>query len=354
MERLLVAGNTAEGFVNLFGDFIAGSRTTYLKGGSGVGKSTFIREFAKRAEDLGYETIKVPCSSDINSLDAVKIVGLNLVMLDATSPHVFEPELYGITGDIFDIGKHLVLAPKTGILKELIETKKQAYKCMYNELRCVNLQYQNIDNLYNAYFNEDKFNNLVKEIFASLDLTCADSKIKAFADYIAGDGYHNIVNEYIGDRKVINICGRCNFAKYAVLENIASRLDKKKVRYESFYTIWNPQKLFAIGLKNVVLVCSDKGDGFDTDICFNMSKVQGDVPLLLEHRHCINYNLKRAGDYYMRSRVAHTEIEKAYLPAMDFAALEVEKQNYLDNLFHNYWHNLALCYTKCKDTLTKQ
>ncbi len=43
MERLLVAGNTAEGFVNLFGDFIAGSRTTYLKGGSGVGKSTFKR-----------------------------------------------------------------------------------------------------------------------------------------------------------------------------------------------------------------------------------------------------------------------------------------------------------------------
>lgn len=35
----------------------------------------------------------------------------------------------------------------------------------------------------------------------------------------------------------------------------------------------------------------------------------------------------------MRSRVAHTEIEKAYLPAMDFAALEREKQIYLDKLF---------------------
>ena len=43
MERLLVAGNTANGFVNYFGDFIKGARTTFLKGGSGVGKSTFIR-----------------------------------------------------------------------------------------------------------------------------------------------------------------------------------------------------------------------------------------------------------------------------------------------------------------------
>lgn len=343
MERLLVAGNTADGFVNLFGDFIKGSRTTYLKGGSGVGKSTFIREFAKRAEDLGYETIKVPCSSDINSLDAVKVLGLNLIMLDATSPHVFEPELYGISGDIFDIGKYLnpeVLAPKTGILKELLETKKQAYKCMYNELKCVKNQYRNIDNLYYAYFDEDAFNSLAKQIFESLDLTCSDSKIKAFADYIAGDGYHNIVKEYVGDRKVVNICGRCSLAKYCILDYICSRLDKKKVRYECYYTILDPTKVFAIGLKNVFLVCSDNGEGFDTDNCFNMSRVQNDIPLLLEHRHCINYNLKRAGDYYKRSRVAHTEIEKAYLPAMDFAALEVEKQKYLDSLFSKYWNNL--------------
>ncbi len=336
MERLLVAGNTADGFVNLFGDFIKGSRTTYLKGGSGVGKSTFIREFAKRAEDLGYETIKVPCSSDINSLDAVKVLGLNLVMLDATSPHVFEPELYGITGDIFDIGKHLnpdVLAPKTGILRELLDTKKQAYKCMYNELHCVKKQYENIDNLYNAYFDDDAFNNLCKKAFESLDLTCSDSKIKAFVDYIAGDGYHNIAGEYVQGRQIVYISGRSSFAKYSLLEYIASRLDNKKVRYESYYTLLNPKKLFAIGLKNVFLMCSDNGEGFDTDICFNMSRVQSDIPLLLEHRHCINYNLKRAGDYYMRSRVAHTEIEKAYLPAMDFAALEREKQIYLDKLF---------------------
>lgn len=338
MERLLVAGNTADGFVNFFSDFISGARTTFIKGGSGVGKSTFIREVGKRAEDAGYQTIKVPCSSDINSLDAIKVLGLNLVMLDATSPHVFEPELYGISGDIFDIGKHLnpdVLAPKTGILKELLDTKKQAYKSMYNELKCVKLQYDNIDNLYYKYFDDDKFNTLAKEIFNSLDLTCADSRIKGFADYISADGYHNIVSEYVGDRKVVNICGRCSLAKQQIMEYIASRFDKKKVRYECYYSTLS-NKIFAIGLKNVFLLSSDDGDGFDTDICFNMNRIHNDIPLLLEHRHCINYNLKRAGDYYMRSRIAHTEIEKAYLNAMDFKALEVEKQKYLDNLFSKY------------------
>lgn len=339
MNNLLVAGNTTDGFVNFFGDFINGCKTTYIKGGSGVGKSTFIREFAKRAEDLGYECIKVPCSSDINSLDAAKVLGLNLVMLDATSPHVFEPELYGVNGDIFDIGVHLdggKLVPKTGILKELAETKQYAYKCLYNELKCVKFQFDNIANLYFSHFDNEKFLRLVKEVFHSLDLTCADTKIKAFADYIAGDGYHNIIDEYVDGRKVINICGRCNAAKYAVLQEIASRLDYKKVRFESYYTILEPNKLFAIGLKNVMLVCADNGDKFDVDTCFNMSKVQADVPLLLEHRHCINYNLKRAGEYYVKSRIAHADIEKAYIEAMDFASLEAEKQNYLDNLFAKY------------------
>lgn len=339
MERLLIAGNTANGFVNFFSDFTSGCHTTYLKGGSGVGKSTFIREFGDMAQSRGYSIVKVPCSSDMNSLDAIKVEGLNLVMLDATSPHVFEPELYGVTGEIFDIGKYLKadkLTPKTGILNELLDTKRQAYKCLYNELKCVNLQYRNIDNIYYAYFNEDKFNDLVKEIFNSLDLTCADSRIKGFADYIASDGYHNIAMEYAGDRQVVNICGRCSFAKYSVLEQIASRLDKKKVRFERYYTTLYPDKLYAIGLKNVFLVCAEIGEGFDTDICFNMNKIQGDVPLLLEHRHCINYNLKRAGDYYMRSRVAHAQIEKAYLQAMDFKQFEVDKKKYLEKLFSAY------------------
>lgn len=339
MDRLLVAGNTQKGFVSKFDDFISGSRTTFLKGGSGVGKSTFIRQFAEMAENLGYKTVKVPCSSDINSLDAVKVLGLNLVMLDATSPHIYEPELYGVSGDIFDIGKYLdsnVLTPQVGILKELLDTKRCAYKCLYNELDCVKNQYENIDNLYYAHFDAVAFDKLAKEVFESIDITCADVELNAFADYISGDGYNNIAAEYVGGREVVNICGRCSRARLNVLENIASRLDKKKVRYERYYTILDPTKLYAIGLKNCFLMSADKGNGFDTDECFNMSKVQADIPLLLEHRHCINYNLKRAGDYYKKSRVAHNRIEKIYIAAMDFDSFEADKKKYLDNLFAGY------------------
>lgn len=339
MDRLLVAGNTTRGFVNFFDDFIRDCKTTYIKGGSGVGKSTFIREFVARAQSLGYDCVKVPCSSDINSLDGAKVAGLNLVMIDSTSPHVFEPELYGVSGDIFDIGVHLdakALAPKTGILKELVETKRHAYNCLYNELACVKKQFDNIGEIYYAHISSDKLASLVKELFHSLDTTCADTKIKGFVDYIAGDGYHNIADEYVCGRQVVNVCGRCNAAKYDIMQQIASRLDYKKIRYEEYYSILEPDKIFAIGLKNVFLTCGDNGDKFDVDVCFNMTKVQADVPLLLEHRHCINYNLKRAGEYYVKSRIAHAEIEKNYLAAMDFAALECKKQKYLDNLFANH------------------
>lgn len=348
MNRMLVAGNTVKGFVNFFADFIKGARTTFLKGGSGVGKSTFIRQVEKRAKELGYEVVEVPCSSDINSLDAIKIIGLNLVVLDATSPHIFEPQLYGIDGDIFDLGKFLDeknLQPQAGIMFELLQQKKQAYQGLYNELETVKNQYENIDLIYQKGFDIQNFVQLKKDLYERINFECATNELKVFVDYIDGTGYHNICNEYIDDRQVISVVGRCEKCKFDILESLAKKLDCKKIRYEKYYSILNPNQLYAIGLKNMFVQIASSGEGIDTDKCFNMSKINMDVNLLLEHRHSINYGLKRASDYYQKARLAHAELEKIYLKAMDFASLEKEKDKYINNLFLRYWHKFCLWYT---------
>lgn len=204
MERLLIAGNTTNGFVNYFKQFIAGSKTIFIKGGSGAGKSTFIKEVEAKAKQLGYKTIEVPCSSDINSLDGVKICGLNLVILDATNPHIFEPQLYGVDGNVFNFGEYLndaKLQPQTGIMWELLSKKKMAYTCLYNELSTVKKQYENINNLYMQCFSEGKFESILKDFYELVSFSCVDSAPIAFCDYIDGEGYHSILKEYAGDRK---------------------------------------------------------------------------------------------------------------------------------------------------------
>lgn len=339
MERLLIAGNTANGFVNYFNEFIHNCKTIFIKGGSGAGKSTFIREVGAKAKQLGYKTIEVPCSSDINSLDGVKICGLNLAVLDATSPHIFEPQLYGIDGNVFNFGSYLnetKLQPQTGIMQEHLRKKKMAYTCLYNELACIEKQYENINNLYMHCFNEQKFDEILKNFYEQISFSCVDRTIKAFCDYIDGDGYHNILMEYVGDRRLLAIVGRCPKAKYMILEALAQKLDYRKIKYEKYYSILNPTELYAIGFSDMVVFYADSGEGVDTDCAFEMSKMHYDIPLLLEHRHCINYAIKRTANYYKKAREAHSELEKIYLKTMDFEKLEKDKAEFIQKLFSMY------------------
>ena len=65
----------------------------YIKGGSGCGKSTFLRRIADEAAARGLEVWRFLCSSDPQSLDAVVLPSLGRGWVDATAPHVLEPEL---------------------------------------------------------------------------------------------------------------------------------------------------------------------------------------------------------------------------------------------------------------------
>ena len=65
----------------------------YIKGGSGCGKSTFLRRIADEAAARGLEVWRFLCSSDPQSLDAVVLPSLGRGWVDATAPHVLEPTL---------------------------------------------------------------------------------------------------------------------------------------------------------------------------------------------------------------------------------------------------------------------
>ena len=60
----------------------------YIKGGSGCGKSTFLRRIADEAAARGLEVWRFLCSSDPQSLDAVVLPSLGRGWVDATAPHV--------------------------------------------------------------------------------------------------------------------------------------------------------------------------------------------------------------------------------------------------------------------------
>ena len=103
-----LGANTPSGFVSLFDELydpFKNSRTYIIKGGPGCGKSTFMKSIAQKALSLGYDTEFIHCSSDPQSLDAVRIPEISFCICDGTSPHIVEPRFPGACENIIDLGR---------------------------------------------------------------------------------------------------------------------------------------------------------------------------------------------------------------------------------------------------------
>ena len=95
--RFFLGANSCEGFVSLYPQLQkeASRRLYVIKGGPGCGKATCIRALS---EGLGGAEEYIHCSSDPDSLDGAVLS--DLVLLDGTAPHVFEPCSPAATGII--------------------------------------------------------------------------------------------------------------------------------------------------------------------------------------------------------------------------------------------------------------
>ena len=106
--RYFLGANTSEGFFSLYEDFAecGGTFTWYIKGGPGNGKSTFMRKVARAAEEAGHHVEYIFCSGDPDSLDGIRIRELRTAYVDATSPHIQEPRLPGVSGKYIDLSRY--------------------------------------------------------------------------------------------------------------------------------------------------------------------------------------------------------------------------------------------------------
>lgn len=107
--KYFLGANSCEGFVSYFKDSYSvedGYRAYIIKGGPGTGKSSFMRSIAEKAEEKGYNVRLCPCSSDPASLDGIIIPKLKVVLLDGTAPHTVEPDFPGACEQLIDLGEY--------------------------------------------------------------------------------------------------------------------------------------------------------------------------------------------------------------------------------------------------------
>ena len=107
MESVFFLGaSTPRGFVSHYDTLFDEVRQlTILKGGSGCGKSTFMRTIGRAAQQRGMDVSYILCSSDPDSLDGVILPQLSAAFVDGTAPHVLEPRLCGGSMNYLNFGE---------------------------------------------------------------------------------------------------------------------------------------------------------------------------------------------------------------------------------------------------------
>lgn len=96
-----------DGFISCFDHLIDEPllrRKLILKGGPGVGKSTFMRRVHAALCADGEQSTLYFCSGDPDSLDAVAVPQAGLLVLDGTAPHVVDPQIPGARDSIINLG----------------------------------------------------------------------------------------------------------------------------------------------------------------------------------------------------------------------------------------------------------
>ena len=126
---------TGQGFVSYYDTLMDEvERLHILKGGSGCGKSTFMKAIAQKAVEAGQKVFPIRCASDPDSLDALILPQLSTAFVDGTAPHVLEPRLCGGRVNYLNFGAFYdreAMAPNEEAILKVQRKNKEQYMCVH-------------------------------------------------------------------------------------------------------------------------------------------------------------------------------------------------------------------------------
>lgn len=141
-----------------------------LKGGSGVGKSTFIKKFSDAFQPTTTEFIM--CSADPESYDGVILHDLGVAMIDGTFPHIVDPKFPGLVDEIIDLSQFLdptKIKATRDELSSLMSQKTIHFKSAYAELHSAREVHKQIEAIMSSAMD-----------FSALDKIITSKSYKSF------------------------------------------------------------------------------------------------------------------------------------------------------------------------------
>ncbi|MDP4093130.1 MAG: ATPase, partial [Bacillota bacterium] len=333
---------TPQGFFSYYSyiiDLETAYKTVVIKGGPGVGKSTFMKKIGSEMQDRGFDIEYMHCSSDNNSLDGVVIPKLGYAFLDGTAPHVVDPKYPGAVDEIINFGEFW---NEDGIREhkdEVIHDSKAAtqfFTRAYKFLKAAWAVYEDSAVINGWALEKGKLNalamELINELFGEKPAADVEGKQRRlFGSAITPDGFRNYLDSVLDQRRVYEIKGGLATGEDILLDKINNAAIERGYYVEAYFCPLNPNKIEHLVIPGLDI-------SFMTSNAYHSASVPKYIIIdikqyqkkdildkynddLIQNHEEFDNLLSIALLSVSRAKAVHDRLETYYVPNIDFNAI---------------------------------
>lgn len=344
-------GNTRFGFFSFYDQMVGPDVTQkiILKGGPGVGKSSFMQKVADDFARLGVDIEEHGCSSDPGSLDGVVIGKQQFCLLDGTSPHVVDPLYPGAVDEILNLGDYWNQDMLKSHRKEIMHLTQEISKCFlqaYGRLRECCIAYDELK----YYYGE---NRISKSLNRNLQALTADFLAGSVSDYralrhlfagaLTPGGLITKLDSLINQETAVFVVkGSPGSGVQDLFTHTKNLMEQGGIYGEIFHNPIDPNDIdyILVPSSNAILIHVEpallpykeilKGRKLKRQLDFDQllddEGVSKRSKLIFSATHRYSQGISEAVQILQTAKKLHDELEAYYVPAMDFAAIETRRQ----------------------------
>ncbi len=354
IKRVFPGNNTPKGFFSYY-DYILpkdATRIFVIKGGPGVGKSTFMTNIARDMVDRGFDAEIHHCSADNESIDGVVFPAIGVGILDGTWPHVVDPKTPGAVDEIIWLGQFWDEDAVRAHKREILDAQKgveSVFNRAYRYLRASQVVYEDWEATNVESLDLGQSNILAQKViddnFGSISVSHVPGvERRLFASAITPDGMVNYLNTIVAPcKKRYVIEGDPGTGKSVLLEKVKRAALDRGFFTEVYYCPLHPEKVEHVIVRDLGLALTKSIEPHayvpgPNDIIINMNACR-DEGILKAHQPQVDRAQEEFGRlfnlaifYIGQAKQYHDAMERFYAPNMDFAGIDKLRKRTMERI----------------------
>lgn len=323
-------------------------RMYILKGGPGVGKSSFMKKFAENMKEKGYSVDYIHCASDNESLDGIIVHELKIAFVDGTAPHTIDPVLPGAADEIINLGEFLdgeqLQKHKCQII-QINQNKSLLYKSAFRYFQAAAIISEEINSLYDQFIDNKKFNEMCNQVVNKLFPVYFQSDkrgtaINMFSEAYTANGFINYTQTFYQDKKLWAVVGEDTNYTSKLLSIIADEAVKRGYDIECCYRPLAAENLQHLSIPdmNLMIVSTENPihagyeEIFDIHEIMDSDKLKAHISEIENNLYLYDLLINKALDKLHEAKKQHELLEVFYVNGMNFDGVN----NVFNNTLNKY------------------